>query len=398
MKKLVFLLLTTLLLVSCNSQENIEINKEIPVKVSKLSLEEYDDTINYVGVIKSNDLIKYSFKTGGTIQEILVDIGDEVKRGDGLAVLDKSDLNTALSISKSQMEAAKSQYEKAKSGGSPEEKRVAELNLKKAKEAYGLALENLEKSEKLYNAGALSESQIKQIRLETSILNSELEQAQQMYNQASQGAREEDLNAALANYNQAKTNYEHNLKKYNEAELKSSIDGVVVAKQFEEGELVGSGYPVIVVSSKDQIVSIGLSQKDTRNIEIGMEAVVKVFEEELRGKLISVSEIPNEKTGLYDAKIALENTNFKLGIVAAVDLIIGKIEGIWIPLDSVKYSGSNYVFVAQQGKVVRKNVSILDQFNGLVRVSGLEVNDLLIISNSNIVKPGDLVEVIERQE
>jgi len=234
--------------------------------------------------------------------------------------------------------------------------------------------------------------------LETSILNSELEQAQQMYNQASKGAREEDLNAALANYNQAKTNYEHNLKKYNEAELKSSIDGVVVAKQFEEGELVGSGYPVIVVSSKDQIVSIGLSQKDTRNIEIGMEAVVKVFEEELRGKLISVSEIPNEKTGLYDAKIALENTNFKLGIVAAVDLIIGKIEGIWIPLDSVKYSGSNYVFVAQQGKVVRKNVSILDQFNGLVRVSGLEVNDLLIISNSNIVKPGDLVEVIERQE
>jgi len=142
MKKLVFLLLTTLLLVSCNSQENIEINKEIPVKVSKLSLEEYDDTINYVGVIKSNDLIKYSFKTGGTIQEILVDIGDEVKRGDGLAVLDKSDLNTALSISKSQMEAAKSQYEKAKSGGSPEEKRVAELNLKKAKETYGLALEN----------------------------------------------------------------------------------------------------------------------------------------------------------------------------------------------------------------------------------------------------------------
>jgi len=398
MKKILILLITIFLLTSCNTQETIEISKEVPVEVKELAMEEYETTISYVGVIKSDDLIKYSFKTGGIIEQFTVDIGDEVHKGDILVKLDKSDLATALSVSKSQMEAAEAQYNKAKTGGSPEEQKVAELNLKKAKDAYAFALENLEKSEKLYEAGALSESKIKQIRLETDMLKSDLEQAQEMYNQATQGARQEDLSSALANYNQAKTNYQHNLKNYNDSELKSTIDGFVASKQFEKGELVGAGYPVIIVRSDNQIVSIGISQKDIRNVEIGMEAIVKVFDEKLVGKLVSISEIPNESTNLYNAKVAIEDTNYKLGIIADVDIIIGKSEGVWIPLDTIKYSGSNYVFIAQDGKVIRKNISILDQHNGLVRVSGLKPGDLLITTNSNIIKSGDLIEILERQE
>jgi multidrug efflux pump subunit AcrA (membrane-fusion protein) len=376
----------------------MEISKEVPVEVKELAMEEYETTISYVGVIKSDDLIKYSFKTGGIIDQFTVDVGDEVHKGDILVKLDKSDLATALSVSKSQMEAAEAQYNKAKTGGSPEEQKVAELNLKKAKDAYAYALENLEKSEKLYEAGALSESKIKQIRLETEMLKSDLEQAQEMYNQATQGARQEDLSSALANYNQAKTNYQHNLKSYNDSELKSTIDGFVASKQFEKGELVGAGYPVIIVRSDNQIVSIGISQKDIQNVEVGMEAIVKVFDKKLVGKLVSISEIPNESTNLYNAKVAIEDTNYKLGIIADVDIIIGKSEGVWIPLDTIKYSGSNYVFIAQDGKVIRKNISILDQHNGLVRVSGLKPGDLLITTNSNIIKPGDLIEISERQE
>ena len=52
------------------------------------------------------------------------------------------------------------------------------------------------------------------------------------------------------------------------------------------------------------------------------------------------------------------------------------------------------MFVVQEEKVVRKNVTILEQKNGQIRVSGLTENDLLIISNTNLVKPGDLIEIV----
>lgn len=394
MKKIFLFMILIISLTACSNQEATVVEEKIPVEIKSLKYEERDTTQKYVGTVNSSDLIKYSFKTGGIIANLPVNVGEEVKKGDVLASLDTGDLNTAVSVAKSQMESAKAQYDKALNGGSPQEQRVAELNLKKAQDAYEYALDNLHKSEKLYEAGALSESQIKQIRLEVEILKSELNQAEQMYSQATQGAREEDLKSALANYNQAKANYEHNLKNLTDSKLRSTINGYVASIQFKQGELVGSGYPVVVVRSSDQVIHFGISQKDVNEAKLGAKAKVKVLEETIEGELISISEMPNDKMGIYDAKVAVEKTNFKLGMIAEIELVTGVSQGIWVPLNTIKYAGSNYVFVAQENRVVRKNITILDQQNGQVRVSGLAEDDLLIVSNSNLVKPGDLIEVV----
>ncbi|MFP4457678.1 MAG: efflux RND transporter periplasmic adaptor subunit [Clostridia bacterium] len=394
MKKTFIFAILIIVLSACSAQEATVVDKKTPVKVQIVKLEERDTTQKYVGTVNSSDLIKYSFKTGGVLSDLQVSVGDEVKKGDLLASLNTSDLSTAVTVAKSQMESAKAQYDKALSGGSPQDQKLAELNLKKAQDAYDYALENLEKSEKLYDAGAISESQIKQIRLEVEILKSDLEQAQEVYTQSTQSAREEDLTSALANYNQAKANYEHNLRNLEDSKLKSTINGYVASIQFEQGELVGSGYPVVIVRSSDQVISFGISQKDVNEAKLGAKAKVKIFKETVEGELISISEIPNDKTGIYDAKVAVEKTNFKLGMIADIELITGVSQGIWVPLNTIKYVGSNYVFVAQDDRVVRKNITILEQQNGRVRVSGLAENDFLIVTNSNIVKPGDLIEII----
>lgn len=396
MKKLNLLIIAlVIILAACSPADVSEIDQTMPVEVTKLNVEKRDFVKSYVGVVSSNDLIKYSFKTGGIISSLPVSVGDKVVVGDLLAALDPSDLQTGASVAKSQMNAAKSQYDKALTGGSPEEQRAAELNVKKAQDAYSYATDNLAKSEILYEAGALSKSKIEGIRLEIELLKSDLEQAQQMYNQATQGARAEDAAAALANYNQAKTNYQYNLQNVKDANLRSTIDGYVVSLQFGEGELIGPGYPAVIVRSKDQVIDFGISQKDIAEIDVGVAAIVKVSGKKIDGELISIAEIPNTETGMFDAKVLFSDEEFKLGLIAELDLVIGVSEGIWVPIDNIKYSGSNYVFIAEEGKVVRKNITIEERHSGYARVSGLEQDDLLITANSNIIKPGDLIKIVE---
>ncbi len=390
------LLIITLSLTGCFNEVVGQEPEPIPVQVMNLELQERETALKYVGVISSNDLIKYSFKTGGTLASIPVSVGDAVVRNDVLAVLDEKDLKVGVTVAKAQRDAAYAQYQKAKTGASPEEQKAAELNLQKAKDGYEYVAQNLKSLEELYASGALSDNQIKQARLEVNLQKSNYEQAEQMYIQATQGARKEDVTAAFSNYEQAQANYQYRVNSLSEAVLRSQIAGRVVATLFAEGEVIGPGYPVVIVSSSDQVISVGISQKDINSVEIGMKGRANVLGQEIEGELISISEIPNTGTGTYDAKILFTDSSFKIGLVADVELIIGETRGIWIPLDIIQYSGSNYVYLVEDGQVVRKNISIAEHHQGMARVEGLKSGEQLIIANANLVEPGDPVTIIEK--
>ncbi len=392
----IILMITAFLLLFVGCQDGLaDINQITPVRVVELQEEYFSQHLNYIGVVSSDDLIKYSFKTGGTLASLNYRVGDQVSVGDTLATLDKRDTQVAVSVAKSQMDAAKAQYDKALTGATKEEKRTAELNFKKAQDAYAFAIDNLDKLEQLFEVGALSESQLRSARLEVELLESDLAQAEQMYLQAMQGARVEDITSARANYEQANINYEYQLRALSETELKSTIEGFVAATTFEAGEVVGAGYPIVIVRSDHQVVTFGIAQKDIQKVETGMEAEVDVLGDIVSGELVSISEMPDEATGTYEAKVAIKEGNYRLGLISNVSIIIGEDKGIWIPLDSIMFAGDSYVLVAELGKAVRKNISVVETRNITARVTGLNEGDLLIVSNANFIKPGDKIEIIE---
>ncbi len=395
MKKLYLSLITIIILLSGCSSTLVDIEQVTPVRVVELQAEDYTQYLKYIGIISSDDLIKYSFKTGGTLASLNYRVGEKVQSGDVLATLDKRDTQVAVSVAKSQMDAAKAQYDKALTGATAEEKRAAELNYKKASDAYAFALDNLQKLEVLYEAGALSKSQLDSTKLEVDLLESDLAQAEQMHNQAMQGARQEDIASAMANYEQAKTNYEYQLRALSETELRSTIDGYVATITFEPGEIIGAGYPIVVVRSESQVANFGIAQRDIKTVDIGISAHVEVLDEIIDGTLVSIDEMPDETTGTYQAKVLLGDGSFRLGLIADVNLVIGESSGIWVPLDSIMFSGDSYVLIAESEKAVRKNVTVIETRNTKAMVEGLSEGDLLIIANSNLIKPGDKIEIVE---
>ncbi|NAZ94056.1 efflux RND transporter periplasmic adaptor subunit [Vibrio toranzoniae] len=110
--------LTTLLLAGylagCDkvqSEENVQVVK--PVKLFKVPLQTDVGLDNFIAKIDATDRAALSFNVGGDIETFFVRMGQEVKKGQVLAVLDATDFRIAVDAAQAKFDLANSQYKQA---------------------------------------------------------------------------------------------------------------------------------------------------------------------------------------------------------------------------------------------------------------------------------------------
>jgi multidrug efflux pump subunit AcrA (membrane-fusion protein) len=92
---------------------NTEIPKgQIPVMVQEIQLSEGTLEIDATGQFTTDDETILSFKTGGIIAQVLVSEGDQIRKGQLLATLDLTEINTSVTQAKLGYEKAKRDYER----------------------------------------------------------------------------------------------------------------------------------------------------------------------------------------------------------------------------------------------------------------------------------------------
>ena len=90
MRKIIFVILVSVLFISCNKEENIEKQEKLPiVKVKSVEVQSFTETYNIIGVVKPYDEATLSSEEGGLITYLRVDKGDRVRRGQTIARLKK---------------------------------------------------------------------------------------------------------------------------------------------------------------------------------------------------------------------------------------------------------------------------------------------------------------------
>jgi multidrug efflux pump subunit AcrA (membrane-fusion protein) len=104
-------------MVGCDKKQEVS-NKEradIPIKVKTEKVETVQGISNlkYSGTIEAFQTIPLSFRSTGTVQNVMVQEGDAVKKGQLLAIVDESDMQNMYdaSLASFQQEKAKSQLE-----------------------------------------------------------------------------------------------------------------------------------------------------------------------------------------------------------------------------------------------------------------------------------------------
>ena len=394
MKWLGLALLCTIVFVGCGTKTAPAATEEIikPVKVMAVAEKTVDTTLDYIGIVGINPTHNLGYKTGGVLQTVDVVKGQDVQKGMLLATVDTKEMQLGVEAAKAQIDAAKAQYAKAAAGASEEDLNNARLDVDKAQSAYDYMSDQYEKMNTLLSEGMISQSELDQLSLQKTVQEMSLKQAEEVYAQALKGAKIEDLQALQAQIDQAQINLESKEMMIQDATLISDVDGIVLDVLYEKGEMVGAGYPVIVIASHEQVVKVGVTGEDLDKITVGTTAKFS------DGTMVSVryiSDVPDMTTLTYEVELSVTAGGYNLGELLDVSFVVGESTGIWIPLNTVLSEGKDFVMMEKDGVAVKTEVVIEESRGTDVRVSGLSIGDKLINEGIHKLNDGDSVAVGE---
>lgn len=397
MKKVLIILMAIALLASgCTGQEaQAEENSAKTVKVMTLESATENLTLDYYGVVTMEKVNKVAFKSSGTIETVPVEIGDYVEAGTVLASLDTTELELALDMAGAQVNAADAQYEKAQNGAAPEDIEKAALNVTKAQDAYDYSVTNFARAEELYADEIISQSDYESAQLEVNVRASDLKQAEEVYNQAVNGTRYEDLDALSAQSAQAEANYALKKTAVDEAVLVAPISGYVLDVLYEPGEIIAAGYPVVVVGSSEKMVKVGVSAKDLDQITPGMTAEIEANDSVSTATVAYISDMPDSTTHTFEVGLNVSGDVFSTGDVVTVKFIVDEVTGIWVPLTAIVSGTTDYVFINRDGVAEKTDISFEKVVGTQVLATNLEDNSQLIVDGIKNLYPGDSLNVVE---
>lgn len=252
----------------------------------------------YAGVqmAKSDDLIvqgslkmsesTLNSKLPGTIDEVLVEEGQEVKKGDPLIKLTSETVEAKLQQAEGAEAAAQAQASKADAGARNQE--VAQ-----AKAAFDYAQKTYDRMLKLLEQEAISQATFDQVQ-------AQYVAAKEVYNMAVEGARSEDKAAADALVTQASGAVAEVNSYLEDSIIKAPLDGIVSAINVNEGELISTGMPLAsVTSKKDPWVVVNVKEIDLAKVKLGQMVTVTIpayKDIQFEGKVTNVSQKPDFAT------------------------------------------------------------------------------------------------------
>lgn len=194
---------------------------------------------------------KASSKIPGRILEMKVEEGQKVVKGSVLYTIATPELDAKKEQVAALASAAQALEDKAQAGARAQQIEGA-LNLwQKAQAGLELAKKTLERVENLYKDGVVPEQKLDEARANFNAMTASESAAHSQYDMAVEGAQKEDKAAAAAKVRQAKGALKEVDSYLNDACICSPIDGEIATIISEEGELIGSGYPVVTVLDTD---------------------------------------------------------------------------------------------------------------------------------------------------
>jgi len=216
--------------------------------------------------------IRISGKVPGRIDRFMVSEGNIVQKGDTLVLINSPELKAKLIQATSAQDAANAQNQKANKGARAEQIAGAYEMWQKAEVGVNLAEKTYNRVQNMYDEGVVpaQKRDEAEANYQASIATSKAAESQ--YDMALNGAEEEDKRATLALVNRAKGAVSEVESYLSETMLVSPIDGEVSDIFPKQGELVGSGAPIMNIVDLDDIwVVFNIREDLLTNIRVGKE-------------------------------------------------------------------------------------------------------------------------------
>ncbi|MCQ2190249.1 MAG: efflux RND transporter periplasmic adaptor subunit [Paludibacteraceae bacterium] len=280
--------------------------KEVTFKTQVIEEGSISKSVSATGYLQPADKVEVGTQVSGKVEKLYVTYNSKVKKGQVLAELDKSTLLERLSQAKSQKSSAES--------------------------TLNLATQNYNRTKALFEAGAATQQSY--------------DEATNTYIQA-----QNTLNNANTNVREAQVNLGY-------AVITSPIDGVILAKQVEQGQTVASSFstPTLFVIAKDlksMTVEANIDEADIGQVKVGQKVEFTVdsyMGETFYGEVKEIRLEPKVTSNVvtYTVVVKAENPEEKLfpGMTASVTIFTDLQQGKLVPVAAMAFNPSEEVLAS----------------------------------------------------
>lgn len=324
-----------------------------PVRVITAGASDVTDAIFLPGEVRARFEQRYGFRVPGKISQRLVDVGQEVKAGQVLAILDSQDVMPQINAQAAQVDVART-----------------DLNFQRSE---------LKRQQELRDKGFVSGAALERQAAATESASARLKAAQSQLATAQNGLNFQTLRADKA--------------------------GVVVGVDAEAGSVVAAGQSVvrvaqlgereILVNAPERAVT---QMKTASGFLVAFDALPGKY---VRAKLRELSPAADPASRTYAARLTLldATAEVKLGMSATVRSEFGATKAIVIP-NSALYTRDNVtrVWLLDRASETVKPVEVklgASTNDGVTVASGLKAGDLVVTAGANLLQPGQKVRLIE---
>lgn len=262
--------------------------EDINFKEEKVALKTLQNSVTATGTIEAVTSVTVGTQVSGIVNKLYVDYNSQVKKGQVIAELDKTNLLSELN--------------------------TAKANLASAQSSLNYQAANMERYKTLYKKGLVSAD--------------EYENALLTYRQA-----KEQVASSKENVQRAQTNLGY-------ATITSPIDGTVISKSVEEGQTVAASFntPELFTIAKDltnmQVVA-NVDEADIGNVKEGNRVTFTVDaypDETFEGtvKQVRLEATTTNNVVTYEVVISAPNADLKLkpGLTANVTIYTQERSGV----------------------------------------------------------------------
>ncbi len=362
-----------------------------------------ESTVSASGSLEARAQMALAFQTAGRVKAVHVKVGDPVKAGQVLAVLDAPELEISLAQAQVNLDIARAKLEQTRQGPRPAQIEAARASLASAQAAYQAALakaayqtdpvatakEALDKAKENLDNAQAAYDQLEQLNRRGQLVvefqpqKTALENARIEYNtalanyrlalvsagdntlrsaelQVSQAQAQlddllntptsQELVQAEAQVKQAEMAVQQASKSLERATLVAPFDGVVARVMIQPGLWATANTQAIVVADLSQLgLGLTVAETDIARIRVGQSARVTLDAlsgVELAAHVESISLVGAVTQGVvnYTVRVVLDETDPALrpGMTASAAIVVDRRENVLlVPSRAVKSSGKN---------------------------------------------------------
>ena len=354
--------------------------------VAKVQRGPIQNTLTIAGEFKPFQDVDVHAKVAGYIKKIYVDVGDHVKQGQTLAVLEVPELAAQLTGADAQVRRSTEEIRRAQG-----DVQRAESGHTAAHSMYARLKQASEQQKGLVAQQEVDDAQAKDLEAEAQVSSARaaLSAAQQQLEMADANAKQY---GAMADYSR----------------IVAPFTGVVTMRYADTGSLVAAGtssstqaIPVVRIAEVSKLrLVLAIPESLAAQIHVGDPVKVKVqaLNHDITGKVSRFADSLDMQTRTMPTEIDFDNRDGKLisGMFTEAQLMLAqKPNALSVPQEAAAQDGDNatVLLVTAENTLEERKVTLGIQGKSRVEVvSGLNEGDRVVIGNRSQFRAGEKVQ------